>query len=514
MKKGKFLLVSSFCAVLSLGIVVAASSNSINIFSANKTYSLDLKQPNLTFDEDKGTINTKTENGNDINLSYEGVTSDSRGYLRIYNTGYISNTKLSNTPISGISSFMVSFEKADETNSKLFLYYGETAGKLLKKELVGNEEVSVNNVNYFFLQSTSTNIIYNINIKYDCSFVGNDQYITAGDTLTFNSSSLSVALPEGISAWKSNYIKKKENSIFIRDDIPSDINSFTVKDGDDEYLINFYHSLPLENNNNVHYLNDENAFEFNLPTNVSSILRVTLNDEIVPSSSYSFSSNKLSLNLTSSNMGKVNIYTDDSNCYRGYISNLNSPKRDETYMNATFGAETYIKIDSVETFKSYFFKDSKDLEKNLSVSSVYLLTADLDFNNEEIDPIGYVNDETTYPFYGKLYGNGHKLSNYKVTTSSSYYKGLFHVIEGEIYDLNIENASINGRVAGTVAARFGGSAKINNVNATNCSVVCVDTLVGLDDTLPIGGLAGDSYINDIVSSTYNGYNLSLFGLKR
>ncbi len=248
----------------------------------------------------------------------------------------------------------------------------------------------------------------------------------------------------------------------------------------------------------------------------SQAIRVTVNDVIVPETSYSIQNSQLILTYADANMAKVNAYLDDGNCYRYYVSSSTHEKRNEAFMLNAFGAKGFTKIDSVAKWKELFGGNGNALteaqKNNFKPSGVYLLTADLDFGGEEIDPFGFeTGKEDGTTFYGQIYGNGHTISNYSLTKTSSWYKGLFHSVEGRIFDLNLKSVTVSqtGGVAGALCASIGGSAVIDNVNVFASSITQGDSSAELPGGCSIGGLSGQSWI-DPTHCTFNGYDSRLF----
>ena len=156
----------------------------------------------------------------------------------------------------------------------------------------------------------------------------------------------------------------------------------------------------------------------------------------------------------------------------------------------------------------------------------YLLVADLDldpnlpggqvFDGAVIAHDGLPNSAPHVTFTGRFYGDHHTIRNLTIRTETLQYLGLFGATAstGRIYDLNVENISIEGpgrigalvgsndgsivncRVTGTIRAGnegnwVGGLVGINEGGIGNCSSEV--TVTADDDCFLIGGLVGYHY---------------------
>lgn len=117
----------------------------------------------------------------------------------------------------------------------------------------------------------------------------------------------------------------------------------------------------------------------------------------------------------------------------------------------------------------------------------YVITSDLDFSGYDINPIGSLDD----PFTGRLFGNGHTLSNINISETNNISVGLFSCIAGDktyVENFNIKNINIDlsynnfmfddsnnfssklsafalvGGLAGHATGTF------NNINLTDCLI--------------------------------------------
>lgn len=490
------------------------ATNGISHFvqGESKDYSLAITPATLKINEsgNKGTIRTSLSNELSLNLS---KVSDKTDYLRLEYGGFLSNDTFLASRISGIQTITPEIEAAD-AGCYLTLYYGEEMGVLTAVRLEHKKTVALNGASYFRIESTGTNFIYKLAINYSCS-ASDTRFLTSGDTVTFSQAGFAVD-PEGEIGWRKYYATAKEDKMTISDFFPAGFNQFNVNDNGTTKRIRFYKANPVENGNIVHFKGESNTFNLAIPEGVSKAIRVTVNDVIVPETSYSIQNSQLILTYADANMAKVNAYLDDGNCYRYYVSSSSEIKRDKAFMLNTFGAEGFTEIDSVAKWKEVFGGNGNALteaqKNNFKISGVYLLTADLDFGGEEIEPFGFENGKTDgTTFFGQIYGNGHTISNYSLTKSASSFKGLFHSVEGRIFDLNLKSATVsqtNGK-AGALCAVIGGAAKIDNVNVFDSSIKQGDSSAELPGGCYIGGLAGQSWI-DPTHCTYNGYDSGLF----
>lgn len=136
-----------------------------------------------------------------------------------------------------------------------------------------------------------------------------------------------------------------------------------------------------------------------------------------------------------------------------------------------------------------------------------ILSGDIDLKNIEWTPIGYIDEDTDLTadeysyenvFRGSFDGNGHTISNLKIDKSEAKAVGLFGVIDldvdGEIKDVKIENADINGftgvgalagmvRSGETWQSGIGFAAQISGIQVSN------STITGLKY---VGGIIGYS----------------------
>ena len=129
--------------------------------------------------------------------------------------------------------------------------------------------------------------------------------------------------------------------------------------------------------------------------------------------------------------------------------------------------------------------------KNISMNGEYILMADIDLDNEEWIPLG----TSANPFTGVFDGNGRTISNFKITSSSIEYIGLFAYNSGTIRNLGVETFTINiSRSSGYAYA--GGLVGYNDGEISNCYATGSVTLKGTASSALVkvyaGGLVGYS----------------------
>ena len=140
-------------------------------------------------------------------------------------------------------------------------------------------------------------------------------------------------------------------------------------------------------------------------------------------------------------------------------------------------------------------RDFKAIKDDLAGS--YCLMKDIDFSGETF--LRVINN-TEVPFTGKLYGNGHKLHNFKLLASGRDQAGVFYKLDGAtIKDLGLDGISASVEyTAGVLAATVGSDVTIDGVY--NSTPISVGGTTGY-----IGGLVGDSPIGKRlkISNSYN-----------
>ena len=191
-----------------------------------------------------------------------------------------------------------------------------------------------------------------------------------------------------------------------------------------------------------------------------------------------------------------------------------------------------ISLSSVNDFATYFnVKDYLPTRYQNYYDKVFYLTADIDFQNEEIFSIGYENDETGEfrSFTGKIYGFGHTIKNAVINDnekyltlsssqkadshrSSKYGVGFFGAFSGETYDLVFDNINVNANSwNGAFAGMIGAAGLVENVSFINSKVTNAEGVDYTGNNLTTGRFAAK---NDgkMVGCLYNGSALGLLGI--
>ena len=143
----------------------------------------------------------------------------------------------------------------------------------------------------------------------------------------------------------------------------------------------------------------------------------------------------------------------------------------------------------------------------------YILMNNIDLGGAEWTPLG------TYsaPFMGSFNGNGHKIFNFKISSTTNQYVGLFGYCKGSIANLGVENFTINVSslsstyAGGLLGYNYGGT--ISNCYTHGNVTVIYNNSADKQDCYA-GGLIGyntgtifDSFANCVVKATSNsGYN--------
>ena len=122
----------------------------------------------------------------------------------------------------------------------------------------------------------------------------------------------------------------------------------------------------------------------------------------------------------------------------------------------------------------YTVDDLKNVANNLS--GTYYLMNDLNLNGQEWTPLG----NSSTPFKGKFYGNGHRISNIYINTTKDD-QGLFGVTDGAL----IERLEVTGKVTGGTYA--GGIVGRLTNNSTISYCINYATVTGAEQ---IGGIVG------------------------
>lgn len=167
----------------------------------------------------------------------------------------------------------------------------------------------------------------------------------------------------------------------------------------------------------------------------------------------------------------------------------------------------YTLITTAEQFKK-IGEDSTGWNKN------YVLDKDIDLGGTEITPIG--NKSTS--FTGKFSGDGHVLSNFKITKSGDNYVALFGKNQGTIKDVGVTEAVVTGQnqVAGVCGYNLGniincfntctvsGEVNVGGVCGTNMAIIknCYNT-GKVSGTTYVGGVCGANQPQGVITNCYN-----------
>lgn len=154
------------------------------------------------------------------------------------------------------------------------------------------------------------------------------------------------------------------------------------------------------------------------------------------------------------------------------------------------------------------------LQKEDFLSSNIILTKDIDFENGEWTPIG----SKQSPFTGKIYGNGHKISNIKITPAEgegNIYTGFVaYAKDADISGLSFYNASITQQETFehqttnhiAIVCGYAENTKISKCSAyKNCSI----TLNNQNKNVAVvGGLVAKS-VNSKITYSYSNAGINI-----
>ncbi len=206
---------------------------------------------------------------------------------------------------------------------------------------------------------------------------------------------------------------------------------------------------------------------------------------------------------------------NDGTIYGGDAYYFSHEKYDENSING----KEIIKIYTIEDFFKYFNanpNETYDSSKTENYSKVFLLMNDLDFGGQELYAIGHSEAE----FSGTFYGNGHTISNFSIkknekfclesSTSCYYGVGLFAVVSGNIYDLTIKDASIDGKnFAGGIVGMLT-TGYIENCYGYNLKVTASEYQFSSEEII-VGKLVGKTYAGSTICLYYDNSSLKTIG---
>ena len=132
-----------------------------------------------------------------------------------------------------------------------------------------------------------------------------------------------------------------------------------------------------------------------------------------------------------------------------------------------------------------FIKEVNEGEKTFE-NTLVKLYCDIDLQNEEWTPIG----TTDKPFNGIFNGNGHKITNLKITSTGEEPSGLFGCATGIIENIGIESGSITASgIVGGIVGSFTGTIE-NCYNKVNITANIKGSATENDRTAGVGGIVG------------------------
>lgn len=284
--------------------------------------------------------------------------------------------------------------------------------------------------------------------------------------------------------------------------------------------LNVIKHMPLGMKPVIIYEGEEKDIKFNFDSSIDlTNLKVTLFGKEV---SYSVSGNAVTVSkdlvMSYPNYKcRFNFTLADGSIYAMdayYISHKN-------YQEITNIPDTnVIYINSVEDFFKYFNSDPNalwDETKLANYDKTFVLTTDLDFGGKTLYGIG----TSDIKFSGKFYGMGHTIKNFNVyqnerveqgEADSSYYcVGLFaSVSTGEFYDINVENANVDGKnFVGSLVGMITDGV-IENCTVINSKVTASEYEYSAEEVY-VGKIIGRNYNAKILAIYYNGLSFNTLG---
>ncbi|MGM9874269.1 MAG: hypothetical protein ACI31G_05170 [Bacilli bacterium] len=314
------------------------------------------------------------------------------------------------------------------------------------------------------------------------SLIPGEQYILSSTIEADNSYNYSVSYFTVPSSIKGVTITN--NVLSINENITSSINFSiyakvgSVSSSSCDFVINPL--IAVDNNIYVKYQNEENNFDID----VSDIGQVEVAIFDHQNKQFTISNNVLSISLSSleNDQFKTLKLVKDNIGYVYYLG-----KNSENKFNVD-DLDEYIAINSKEDFDTYFNILTYNDNKFANYSKTFVLTNDIDFENQTIYGIGTESN----PFNGKFYGNGHTIKNLKITDNelyltlsstqknntyrqSKYGVGLFSYLSGEVKDLIIDNIEV---IANNYVGGFSGvineTAIVRNVHLYHLTVMNIN----------------------------------------
>lgn len=224
---------------------------------------------------------------------------------------------------------------------------------------------------------------------------------------------------------------------------------------------------------------------------------------------------------------KVELYVDDEKVAEN-VAKMSAPDDLNPVVWRELGGVE--QADLVETNGEYTINNLKELQifrNTVNAGNTYQgktvrLTADIDLNNEEWTPIG----NSTNIFKGTFDGGNHTISNLVVNMAGKSNVGLFGMTtDGEVKNLNINNAIVTGRlnvgvVAGTPYTskytnikvtghvEVNGMSYVGGVGGNNAYADWTDIIVNVDDTSCVKAISTE---NGTAYRTYVGGVIGFMG---
>ena len=166
----------------------------------------------------------------------------------------------------------------------------------------------------------------------------------------------------------------------------------------------------------------------------------------------------------------------------------------------------------------YLISDADDLflmahNVNTGVGNTahYKLTNNIDLGGSEWAPIGHYTQLNGHnvSFSGVFDGDGHTISNFKITKEDTYYIGLFGLVSGgTIKNLNVDNVNIDVDFAstqtlyvGTLVGRMVTTVPQSLSSITRCNVTNSSITAENFGTIYAGGLAGSVISGNFINAS-------------
>lgn len=210
---------------------------------------------------------------------------------------------------------------------------------------------------------------------------------------------------------------------------------------------------------------------------------------------------------------------NDGTRYQQKVYLFSHSRYDENLIRSTY--QDVIEISSKEDFYRYFNMSINqpydEMKCQKYYDKVFMLTADIDFEGEEIYGIGYsLESGQSATFKGKFFGCGHTISNVVIrqneagafldnSSPSSYYGvGFFGALAGEIYDLNFKDISVSGKnfVGGVVGMMISGRVENCHVVNQNAAIVANGQMTSSDD-IHVASIIGRFFEGECVACSSN-----------